>query len=176
MKNYSKANLGMSFEQLIIAANEFYLLEKTAAIIKVPTSMKVVRKFDPVRKRSDIVSAFPEEKSTVDFVGQYKNMPIWFEAKSTSNKRSFPLSKIAEHQIDWLDKVGSMGGVAFILFEITEQRAYYRMTYKQLKTFMADHDRKSIPFEFFEKFCQKVNFNRFGVLDYLNNLKFERGI
>jgi len=176
MKNRDKANLGQSFEQLIITANQFYLLEKIAAIIKVPTSFKIVRKYDPIRKRSEIVSAFPEVKSTVDFTGQLRNMPVWFEAKSTSNKTSFPLSKIAHHQLEWLEEVSSIGGYAFILFEIVQQRAYYRMTYKQLKFFMSESDRKSIPFSYFENFCKKVTFNRHGILDYLEGVKIERGI
>lgn len=176
MKNYNKANLGMSFEQLIIAANDYYLLANIAAIIKVPTSFKIVRRYDPIKQRSEIVSAFPEEKSTVDFAGQFKNMPVWFEAKSTSNKKSFPLSKIADHQLEWLHQIDIMGGMAFILFELSHDHSYYRMTYKQLKKFMTDHDRKSIPFEFFEKNCKKIHFNRFGVLDYLENLKIERGL
>jgi recombination protein U len=175
MKNRDKANLGIEFEQLIITANNYYLLKNIAAIIKVPTSFKIVRKYDPIRKRSEIISAYPEEKSTVDFTGQLQNKPVWFEAKSTSNKTSFPLSKIADHQLRWLDAVDELGGSAFILFELVQLRSYYRMDYKQLKRFIAAHDRKSIPFDFFKNECYEIKFNQYGILDYLRHFKIERG-
>ena len=166
----------MDFEQLIISANEYYLQEKKAAIIKVPTSFKIVRGYNHKTKRSEVISAFPEQKSTVDFAGQIGNQPAWFETKSCSNKTNFPLSKIEAHQLEWLRQVDSMGGIAFILFEIVQHNAFYYMSYKQLKRFMAENERKSIPLDFFEKFCQKVNFNRRGILDYLKAVKIERGI
>jgi recombination protein U len=94
MKQLNKANLGRSFEELIEAANDFYFDHGIAAIIKVPTAITLLRRYDPIRKRSIIDTAFPAKKGTVDFLGQWGKLPIAFEAKSTENKTSFPLKNL----------------------------------------------------------------------------------
>ena len=171
MKNFKKANLGMGFEDLIEYSNDIFFKKKIAAIIKVPTAIKILRRYDPIKKRSDIISCFPEKKGSVDFMGQYGADPVAFEAKSTENKTSFPLKNIADHQLQWLQAVDQLGGFAFILFEIKQAAAIYRMTYKQLEAFMQENDRRSIPFDFFEKNCFKASFSTNGVLEYFKDLK-----
>lgn len=170
MKAANKANLGMSFETLIEAANHFYFDRGLAAIMKVPTAFKIQRRYNAKLKKSEIVGCFPEKKSTVDFLGQYYNEPVAFEAKSTGNKTSFPIKNIADHQLRWLKAVDQLGGKAFFLIECKTIGRIYRMTFKQLQSFQAAHERKSIPFDFFEKNCFYVSFNRSGVIDYLKDL------
>lgn len=172
MKNIKKANLGQGFEELIIAANQHYAQKKIAAVIKVPTSFKVERRYNPLRKQSEIVGCYPEIKSTVDFMGQLGNIPIAFEAKSSANKISFPLSNIKAHQADWLRLVDALGGCAFILFEIQQLRSFYRMDIKQLLQFTAENNRKSIPFAFFEEYCDKIRIEN-GILNYLGGMTRE---
>ena len=138
--------------------------------MKIPTSFKIQRRYNARTKKSEIMGCFPEKKSTVDFLGQYYNDPIAFEAKSTSHKTCFPLKNIAAHQLRWLKAVDQLGGKAFFLIECKEKGKIYRMTYKQLHAFQAAHERKSIPFDFFEKNCISVSFNRSGVIDYLKDL------
>ena len=171
MKNFKKANLGISFESLIEYSNDIFFKQNIAAIMKVPTAVKILRRYDPIKKRSDIVSCFPEKKGSVDFLGQYGADPVAFEAKSTENKTSFPLANIADHQLKWLQAVDRLGGFAFILFEIKQAGAIYRMTYKQLAAFMQQQKRKSIPFDFFEKNCFRASFSPNGVLEYFKDLK-----
>jgi recombination protein U len=166
----SYANKGMNFEYMIEQANAFYFQNGIAAILKIPTSFKVVRRFNPRTTKSEIVSCYPEKKSTVDFIGQAGDKPIHFEAKSTSNKTSFPLNNIADHQLQWLETVDKLGGKAFFLIEIVKQRKIYRITYKQLQDFKASNKRKSIPFSFFENECFEVDINKFLILDYLKGL------
>ena len=168
----NKANLGKHFEDLIIAANKHYAQKKIAAIIKVPTSFKVLRRYDPRQKQSVIVGCYPEERSTVDFIGQLGSLPIAFEAKSSANKTSFPLSNIKSHQIEWLRLVDALGGFAFIMFEIQQLRSIYRMDIKQLLQFTAENSRKSIPFSFFEEYCEKIRIEK-GILHYLGGIGYE---
>src|SRR5687768_5618520 len=108
-------NLGKEFEQKIEWANEVYYLKRQAIIQKIATPWKVQRRFNNRTKKSEIVSAFPEEKSTVDFGGTAKGKSIWFDAKSTQNKTSFPLANVKAHQVDFLKRVAEQGGIAFIL-------------------------------------------------------------
>ena len=170
MKNTNKANLGISFETLIESANHFYFNRGLAAIMKVPTAFKIQRRYNARTKKSEIVGCFPEKKSTVDFIGQHYNNPVAFEAKSTSDKTSFPLKNIQEHQLRWLKTVDQLGGKAFFLIECKAADKIYRMTYKQLQIFQAANTRKSIPFDFFEKNCVIVSFNGSGIIDYLKDL------
>jgi recombination protein U len=170
LKNYTKANKGLDFEAEIEAANQFYFDRGIAAIIKIPTSFKIQRRYNPLKKISEIIGAFPEKKSTVDFVGQYYNDPVWFEAKSTSNKTSFPLKNIEDHQLCWLEAVEMLHAKAFILIECKELKSIYRITSKQLRHFMATEKRKSIPFSYFEKHCHKVTLNNLFIIDYLKDI------
>ena len=76
MKTTYYGNRGMAFEDFIRFANDRYRARKEAAICKIPTE------FIPIRDRSGkVVSCKVEEKSTVDFIGRVKNMPIAMEAK-----------------------------------------------------------------------------------------------
>ena len=75
-KNYSMANKGALFEQEIKYANESYKRRGIALIQKISTPWKVVR------SGKKIVSAFPEEKSTLDFRGTVKGgLSISFDCK-----------------------------------------------------------------------------------------------
>lgn len=170
MKATNKANLGRSFEELIMAANQFYFDLGIAAIIKVPTEIKLLRRYDPRTKRSYIDNAFPVQKGTVDFIGQIYNQPIAFEAKSTENKTAFPLKNIKDHQLHWLRAIHKLGGVAWILIEFKTLGKFYRMSVTRLDQFLSESNRKSIPISFFEEFTDPIHFSDRGILDYLRDL------
>lgn len=170
MKNAIKANLGRSFEQLIEAANDFYFDQRIAAIIKVPTAITLLRRWDARQKRSIIDNAFPAKKGTVDYIGQVGSVPISFEAKSTENKTSFPLKNLKDHQLAWLLRINALGGMAWILVEFKTLGKYYRMNITRLISFIQQNDRKSIPIDFFEKFTDPIHFSDRGILDYLKDI------
>jgi recombination protein U len=170
MKQLNKANLGRSFEELIEAANDFYFDHGIAAIIKVPTAITLLRRYDPIRKRSIIDNAFPAKKGTVDFLGQWGKLPIAFEAKSTENKTSFPLKNLKDHQLAYLQAVDALGGAAWILVEFKTLGLYFAMSYKRLRSFTDNQTRKSIPLEFFKEFTDPIHFSDRGILDYLREI------
>lgn len=164
-KKSSYTNRGKNLEIQIEFTNSLYARRKLAIVQKVPTEWNITR------KGFSIVSAFPVRKSTVDFVGiQIGGRGIAFDAKSTKNKTSFPLSNIEQHQIDFLQDFKELGGIAFLLvyFEL-HNRAFVLMI-DDLIEYMATASRKSIPFLYFEMYTKEVHSTTIP-LDYLGALK-----
>lgn len=98
MKDRSKANRGMQFEQLINLACRQYENAGVAVIHKVPTE------FLPIRDRSGkMCSAKVTHKSCVDYIGRCFGKPICAEAKNTQSGR-IEYSAVQPHQAEFLDK------------------------------------------------------------------------
>lgn len=164
MKKISHANRGMGLETLIIYANEQYEKKGIANIRKVSTPWNIIR------SGKTIVGAFPEGPSTVDFMGDYQGRSICFEAKSTQNKTSFPLSNFEEHQIEFMRK---WKGLAFALIEFSAHKEVYYLESARLLDAWDTHlasGKASIPYEFFKNRCRLVQPSR-TVLDYLKNVE-----
>ncbi len=71
-------------------------------------------------KGKQIVSAFPEGKSTLDFRGTVKpSIPVSFDCKETKDERGLPLANVLEHQIDYMRNAIDVGEISFILCYIT---------------------------------------------------------
>lgn len=103
-------NLGQAFEQEVIYANEAYRRRGIALVQKISTPWKVVR------RGNQIVSAFPEGKSTLDFRGTVKNgISISFDCKESEDIRGLPLKYIKPHQIDYIREALAIGEISFIL-------------------------------------------------------------
>lgn len=109
-KNLSMSNKGRGFEEEIIRANRFYKNKGQALIQKISTPWTVIR------KGKQIVSAFPEGKSTLDFRGTVKGgLSISFDCKESQDERGLPLKHIEEHQIEYIKLALEMEEVSFIL-------------------------------------------------------------
>ena len=159
----SYANRGRSFEQIIEYANVQYKLKGWGLIQKVPTPWRVLR------KGKQIISAHPERKSTVDFVGVANGKAIAFDAKSTRERTRFPLSNIEQHQMDFLKQFYDQGGKAFILLEFVKFNETYLIPFDSLLEYWnkaMTGGRKSIPYSDMINF-PLVRSNRGIVLDYL---------
>ncbi|QZY56686.1 Holliday junction resolvase RecU [Crassaminicella profunda] len=120
-KNHKMANKGMFFEQEIRMANTGYKNRGIALIQKISTPWKVVR------RGKQIVSAFPEEKSTLDFRGTVKGgLSISFDCKEVEKEdRGLPLKYIELHQIEYMRTAIAMNEVTFILcFMKTQNKRY----------------------------------------------------
>lgn len=118
--NPLKANKGRGLEDTVKLQNELYQKRGYCNIQKISTPWKVIR------RGKDIVSAFPEEKSTLDFRGTaYKGIPISFDTKESEDERGLPLKYIAQHQIDYIRQALSLGEVSCVLCEIKPRREYY---------------------------------------------------
>jgi recombination protein U len=107
------ANKGRALEELIIYQNELYKSKGIANIQKISTPWKVIR------SGKNIISAFPEEKSTVDFRGTVKGgIPVSFDAKESEDINGLLLKYIEPHQIDYIRDAMSLGEKSFILCSI----------------------------------------------------------
>lgn len=114
MKNYKMANKGKGFEEEVELSNKQYKRKGIALIQKISTPWKVIR------RGKQIVSAFPEGKSTLDFRGTVKpKIPVSFDCKETKDERGLPLANIADHQIDYIRQALSVGETSFILCYMT---------------------------------------------------------
>lgn len=167
----SYANRGKGFETMVEFANDYYAKHGIGIITKLATPTKVVRHFDPQSKSMKIKSAFFEKKSTVDFQGVAYGKPVAFDAKTTVNKNGFNLDMIKSHQMEFLDNHELMGGVSFILVEFSGHKEVYRMMNGELKAFLKNETRKSIPVGWFRKNCHLCSAQGQNPLHYLEGLQ-----
>lgn len=158
-------NRGMDLENLINAANEYYLDKDIAVIYKKPTPIGLV---DVNYKKGEITKAYFKDKSTLDFNGLYKGKYIDFDAKEAHSKTSFPLSYIKEHQIKHMRRVLRHGGITFLIVYMND--SYFILKGEDLTEFIDTEKRKSIPYKFFLDKCYKINLKLRPNLDYLEVL------
>lgn len=121
MKNYSMANKGKGFELEVEMANKQYKKKGIALVQKISTPWTVIR------KGKQIVSAFPEGQSTLDFRGTvYPGVSISFDCKETTEEKGLPLKNILDHQIDYIRQALQIGEISFILcYVIPLNKRYY---------------------------------------------------
>lgn len=119
-KNLSMANKGRGFEEEVIRANRFYKNKGQALIQKISTPWNVVR------RGKQIVSAFPQEKSTLDFRGTVKGgLSISFDCKESQEEKGLPLKHIEEHQIEYMRLALDMEEISFILCSMKNVRKVF---------------------------------------------------
>jgi recombination protein U len=118
------ANKGKTFEEVIEYQNTLYTNRGVSTVQKIPTPWVVQRRY------GQIVSAYPEKKSTVDYRGAVrlidgKTYAISFDAKETSNESGLPLRNIEQHQIDFIKNALSVGELAFIVCSIVSLNKFF---------------------------------------------------
>lgn len=110
MKNLNMANKGKAFEEEVIMSNLVYKRRGIAFIQKISTPWVVIR------KGKQIVSAYPEGKSTLDFRGTvFPGVSVSFDCKETNEIKGLPLANILDHQIDYIRHALQVGEASFIL-------------------------------------------------------------
>lgn len=114
--NAKKANLGTDFETKINDSNAYYLQKGIASIYKKPTPIQVVKVDYPSRNKAKISEAYYKTPSTTDYNGIYKGKYIDFEAKCC-HSTSFSFGHIYPHQIEHLNTIDQLGGIAFLIIE-----------------------------------------------------------
>ncbi len=116
------ANIGRGFEDEAKMANEAYLQRGIALVQKVSTPWVVIR------RGKQIVSAFPEGKSTLDFRGTVEGgLSISFDCKESEDERGLPLKHIRPHQIDYMRKALAVNETTFILCYMKKLDRRYRI-------------------------------------------------
>jgi len=165
---------GSTFEEMINFTNERYRNDSLAIVQKVPTPITPVE----INKESRTITlAYFEKKSTVDYIGLVQGIAICFDAKETRQK-SFPISNIHRHQIEFMEEFTKQGGIAFMLVNFVLHDQYFFLPFEQLKGFwnMAQSGaRKSVPYDSFDK--RYLVEYRGGYLRYLDaiNVYLEEG-
>lgn len=119
MKDRRYANRGRALEDFIRYANTRYEQRQVACIQKLATE------FIPLRDgRGKIYNVKVEHKSTVDFIGRYKQYPIAIEAKN-SNEDSIRFDAVQPHQADYMDKFTAQPGtIGFVLVSFNLKRFF----------------------------------------------------
>lgn len=168
-KPYSRshANRGAKLEKLIDMTNTQYRNKGVALIDKVPNAWVVQR------AGKKIVSAFPQRKTGVDYVGVSHGRAIAIEAKSTTNRTNFPLSMIQDHQIKFLQQFVDQGGVSFLIIEFSKLGEIYFAPFEFVAGWLkqaAEGGRKSIPHKEFLYNCNLIESDKGYVLHYLKEL------
>ena len=163
--NYS--NRGMSLENEINTANEYYRLIDKAIIYKKPTPIKIVKVDYPSRDKATIKEAYFTVPSTTDYNGIYKGKYIDFEAKETKSKTSFSLNNIHKHQITHLQNITKHKGIAFLIVRFSTINETYLLTEEKLTEFLNSSTRNSIPISFFRENSYLIKDSLKPTIDYL---------
>lgn len=162
------ANRGMTSENIIDITCRQYKERNLAIINKVPTPVKVLS------NKLGKITGFYEKKGTVDFEGTIKGgRSIAFDSKETKEK-NLPLKNIHQHQLNYMESVSRMGGIAFILVNFTSLDKYYRLDIKDLLGYIKtpyESNLKSVPISFFETYATEVKSRNGLYLDFLNNIE-----
>ena len=141
---------GSTFEEMINFTNERYRNDSLAIVQKVPTPITPVE----INKESRTITlAYFEKKSTVDYIGLVQGIAICFDAKETRQK-SFPISNIHRHQIDFMGEFVKQGGIAFMLVNFVQHSEYFFLPLEKLKEYWEraqSGGRKSVPYEGFDR-------------------------
>ncbi len=124
------ANRGLELEEILEVSNKQYRHRKLSYINKVPTPTKVLSNG----------KGFYSQKSTVNFVGTILGGKfICFDAKQTNEINKFPLSNIHKHQIEYMQEITWLGGIAFIIVYFAKLDEFYRLDFQYLKDYWEEH-------------------------------------
>lgn len=160
------ANRGMALENDINLTNDYYKHVSRALITKRPTPINVV-KVD-YEKGAKIIDAYFEKQSTTDYNGVYKGKYLDFEAKSTNNKTSFPLSNITSHQSEHLSNVKKHGGICFFIIEFARLNQIYLLDADIIMRYRNMAERKSLPLAFIQENGIEIKYGLNPRIDYLD--------
>ena len=162
-KNTSN-KIGSTFEAKLIRVFNKYRKEGKAYIIKIPGEVTIIR------KGAKIVNALHRQKSDcLDFLGLMPNgKGIVFEAKTTKNKTSFPLSNIQEYQYKLADELLGYVQSVFYIVEFRELNEIYLVHSNKIKEFIKNNERKSIPVSWFREKENATLMEDLDILKYLN--------
>ena len=116
MKDFRKANRGMSLEEFITYSNQSYRRDGVAVVWKVPTPFKPIR-----NAYGQVVSCKVDGKSCVDYLGRVGTVPIAIEAKETKDT-SIQFNRVEDHQADFMDSFFGQNeaiGLVVVSFSLT---------------------------------------------------------
>lgn len=162
-----KANRGKKFEKLIDKTNLFYRENRLADIRKVPVPFRILG------YSKGKVTGHLEVGEFVDYTGVSNGGVAYaLEAKEIKGK-SFPLSKLHEHQFEFLRSWSSYGARAGLLINFSELEEYYFLPFDLLKDCWENakenkgvRGTQSIPIKYMRENAIELKVVS-GILDYL---------
>lgn len=160
---------GMTLEQTINDTNTYYRQQQRAVIYKKPTPIQIVKVDYPQRSKAVIREAYFRQASTTDYNGVYQGRYLDFEAKETTNKKSFPLKNFHEHQVKHFQNCLHQQGICFTIMRFASLERYFLtpatllLKYWQQQT----NGRKSIPLTEIIKTGYELQIGYQPLLDYL---------
>lgn len=158
---------GMSLENDINQACEYYLVHELANIHKKPTPITIVNVDYPSRNKAKITEAYFKVPSTTDYNGIYKGKYIDFEAKECRSATSFPFSSIHEHQVKHLRSVLKHGAIAFIIIRMVHYDLDYLIKADDFIQFYDQTSRRSLPYEWIVEHGVLIPSRLFAPCDFL---------
>jgi len=170
-KKVNYANRGMTLETDINETNHYYLLSNKAIVHKKPTPIQVVNVHYPKRSAAMITEGYFQEKATTDYNGVYKGKYIDFEAKETTNKTTFPLANIHEHQIEHMRSIINHHGICFVIIRfVVHDETYLLISEKIISHWdkMLNGGKKSITYETIKQEGHYIPFTYQARVDYLS--------
>ena len=160
------ANRGMTLENDISVANEYYLNNNKAVIHKKPTPIQVLHIKNLESGSTKIDDAYFLTPSTTDYNGIYKGKYIDFEAKETKNTTRFPLANIHAHQYIHLKKIKEHGGIGFFIISFTKLNEVYLIDASIIIDYF-ERNESSIPYDAIKSKGHIIKYSYPLHLDYL---------
>ncbi|MGL5915578.1 MAG: Holliday junction resolvase RecU [Culicoidibacterales bacterium] len=169
-KTIDFAKRGMSLEQELNLANQYYLARGLAVIHKKPTPINIVHVHYPKRSAAVIKEAYFQTPSTTDYNGLYQGAYLDFEAKETRLKTAFPLTNFHHHQIQHMEQVHKQQGICFVIVRFAVLERTFILDASFVLEFwnnQTQNGRKSIPLNSFESKGHELQTSGYPTLDYL---------
>ncbi|MEK3890226.1 Holliday junction resolvase RecU [Bacillus sp. FSL K6-3431] len=165
-KAYSRshANRGAGLERLVDMVNTQYRNKGVADIRKVPTPVQIMK------HHGRTVTGYTQKGEWVDYVGVHNGRTIVFDAKETSNRTSFPLDNVSDHQYELLKSWYEKGAHSFLIVSFKKLNEIYLLSFNLLEAYWEgakEGGRKSIPYDEFVTECDLVKSEKGYVLHYL---------
>lgn len=173
-KTVDFAKRGMSLEQELNIANEYYLARGLAVIHKKPTPINIVHVHYPKRSAAVIKEAYFQTPSTTDYNGLYNGQYLDFEAKETRLKTAFPLTNFHNHQIQHMVHIKKLGGICFVIVRFSAlERTFLLDADIVIRFWLAKETdgRKSIPLTCFESEGTEIRSIGYPTLNYLTTVQ-----
>ena len=170
----SRGLRGSALEDMINYTIEQYSTKKLALIQKIPTPIKPINIDQETRH---ITHAYFDQKSTVDYIAQFRAFPICFDAKE-SVVDTFPLEIFHEHQVKFMQAMEEQKRNCFysaLYYTHRPRKRYYMCRFPDIVYFWnrgKNGGRKSFTYDEIDKTI--VDSNKNGVfLHFLEQLQLD---
>lgn len=168
--HHDTSRRGMTLENDINNANQYYLAYKIANVHKKPTPITIVNVSYPSRNKAKITEAYFKVPSTTDYNGIYRGRYLDFEAKECKSKTAFPFSSIHPHQIAHLKDVLDHGAIAFIIIRMSFYAIDYLIKAEDFLLYYNNTDRRSIPYSWIKEYGHPIANSYLIPVDYIKTI------